>query len=94
MYRESCKQCDLLRCIVGNPFRPPNIPEAWRAWGDGALVKMSQAIYDGRRWREMPILADASEDPGWTEVDLLDHCRTPTEHARGCHVLDALLARH
>lgn len=91
VYHESRKQCALLRCIAGNPFRPPNLPEAWRGWNDGALVKMAQAICDDRRWTDLPILADALEDAGCTDVLLLDHCRTPTEHARGCHVLDALL---
>jgi hypothetical protein len=92
--REGRRQCDLLRCVVGNPFRPVSIPDDVRAWNDGALVKMARAIYDGRRWVEMPILADALEDAGCTDVVLLDHCRTPNPHARGCHVLDALLSRN
>lgn len=94
IHQQAVQQCAVLRCLVGNPFRPAGVPGECRAWNDGALVKMAQAIYDGRRWNEMPILADALEDAGCTDVVLLDHCRTPTEHARGCHVLDALLGRN
>jgi hypothetical protein len=58
------------------------------------LVKMAQAIYDGRRWNELPILADALEDAGCADIVLLDHCRTtPGDHALGCHVLDAILGK-
>lgn len=91
MHRTSRQQCDVVRCIFGNPFRPTHVPDEWRTWNDGTLVKMARSIYDGRRWNEMPILADALEDAGCTDALLLDHCRTPPEHVRGCHVLDALL---
>src|SRR5262249_31680279 len=92
-YREALMQCELLRCIAGNPFRPAGVPEHWRTWNDGVLGKMAQAICGGRRWAELPILADALEDAGCSDVLVLDHCRTPAEHALGCHVLDAVLGK-
>lgn len=91
MHREAQRQCAIVRCMVGNPFRPPQVSEQWRTWNDGTVVKMARTIYDDRRWNELPILADALEDAGCTDDLLLDHCRMPSEHVRGCHVLDALL---
>jgi hypothetical protein len=41
----------------------------------------------------MPILADALEDAGCDNSEILHHCRGSTEHARGCWVLDLLLER-
>jgi hypothetical protein len=39
----------------------------------------------------MPILADALEEAGCDNRDILAHCRQPTEHVRGCWVVDLLL---
>jgi hypothetical protein len=48
-------------------------------------------IYETQRFHEMPILADALEDAGCDDPDILSHCREPGAHARGCWVLDLLL---
>jgi hypothetical protein len=84
---------DLLRDLFGNPFRPASIPESVRAWNGGTVVKLARAIYDGRRFSEMPVLADALEEAGSTDVDVLAHCRGGGEHVLGCWVVDALLDR-
>jgi hypothetical protein len=41
----------------------------------------------------MPILADALEDAGCDNADILNHCRQPGEHVRGCWVVDLVLGR-
>jgi hypothetical protein len=41
----------------------------------------------------MPILADALEDAGCTNQDILAHCRAGGEHVRGCWVVDLLTGR-
>jgi hypothetical protein len=41
----------------------------------------------------MPILADALQDAGYEDEDVLNHCREPGAHVRGCWVLDLILAR-
>jgi len=41
----------------------------------------------------MPILADALEEAGCTSRDILDHCRGPGQHVKGCHVLALLLEK-
>jgi hypothetical protein len=65
----------------------------WMEWNDGTVPRLAQAIYDERRFEDMPILADALEDAGCADADILDHCRGPWPHARGCWVVDLLLGK-
>jgi hypothetical protein len=85
--------CDLLREIVGNPFRPAIVNANWLRWRDGLVEKMVSAIYDERRFAELPVLADALEDAGCDNTDLLAHLRGPGPHVLGCWALDALLGK-
>ena len=62
-------------------------------WNGGCVVKVAAAIYDERAFDRMPILADALEDAGCDNADILNHCREPGEHVRGCWVLDLLLGK-
>jgi hypothetical protein len=91
--REGQAQCDLLRDIIGNPFRPPPaLHPAWLSSNDGAVRKLAEAIYGDRRFGDLPVLADALEDAGCIDPTLLAHCRGG-DHVRGCWVLDLLLGR-
>jgi hypothetical protein len=54
---------------------------------------MAQGIYDGRRFQHLPILADALEDAGCTDPEILGYCRGPGEHVRGCWVVDLILGK-
>ena len=83
-------QCDLLRCIFGNPFRPVAFDPRWRS---ETAVALAAGIYDGRHFDRLPILADALEDAGCDAVELLNHLRGPGPHARGCWAVDAVLGR-
>jgi hypothetical protein len=92
-YDEQC--CGLLRCLF-HPFRPlPPPGEAVLCWNEGVVVKMATAIYDERDFspERMGVLADALEEAGVTEPDLLGHLRGPGPHAKGCWGIDALLGR-
>jgi hypothetical protein len=80
-------QCNFLRDIFGNPFRPVAINDTWLT---ANVVGIAQAIYDDRAFERLPILADALEDAGCTSADILDHCRQPGEHVRGCWVIVAV----
>jgi hypothetical protein len=86
-------QMALLRDVVGNPFRPVTIPDAVQAWDGGAVVKLAQAIHDGRTFADLPVLADALEDAGCSDDAILSHLRSAGPHVRGCWALDALLGR-
>lgn len=44
-------------------------------------------------WVVLPILADALEEAGCTDADILAHCRGPRSHVRGCWVIDLLLSK-
>jgi hypothetical protein len=89
----SSTQCQLLRCIIGNPFRPPRVEQTWLRWNDGMIVSIAQVIYDERAFERLPILADALEDAGCGDEQILAHSRGPGPHATGCFVLDALLGK-
>jgi hypothetical protein len=91
--REGIAQCALIRDIFGNPFRPALLDPTWLTWNNGAVRKMAQAIYDERRFADLPILADALEDAGCADAAILEHCRQPGEHVRGCWVVDLLLGK-
>ncbi|MBL8794488.1 MAG: hypothetical protein JNM56_11325 [Planctomycetia bacterium] len=79
-----------MREIFGNPFRPVPVDPTWRT---PTAIAIAQAIYDERAFDRLPILADALEDAGCTHVDLLNHCRQPGEHVRGCWAVDLVLGR-
>lgn len=83
-------QSQLLRHIFGNPFRPVTLGPTWLT----ATVKhLAQTIYNDRAFDRMPILADALEEAGCTNEDILAHCRGPGAHVRGCWLVDLLLGK-
>ena len=89
------RQVEALRDIVGNPFHATLSPKTdWLLWNDGAVQKIAQAIYDERRFADLPALADALEDAGYADAWILAHLRGPTEHVRGCWALDLLLRKY
>jgi hypothetical protein len=82
---ESQEQANLLRCIAGPlPFRSVATNPVWLTWNDGTVVKLAQGIYDERAFDRLPILADALEEAGCHDPDILGHCRNPGLHVRGC----------
>jgi hypothetical protein len=87
------EQTPLARDIFGNPFRPAVVDPAWLIWNGGLVRRLAQSVYDGRAFDRLPVLADALEDAGCAESAVLEHCRCPGPHARGCWVVDALLGK-
>jgi hypothetical protein len=87
------RQAQFLRCICGNPFRPFPLNPAWLTGQGGTIPKLAQAIYDERAFDRLPILADALEDAGCNNADILTHCRGPGPHIRGCWLLDLILGK-
>ena len=88
---ESSAHCDLLRDIFGNPFRPVTLDPAWLT---SNVLALARGIYDERAFDRMPILADALQDAGCENDDVLNHCRDDKQvHVRGCWVVDLLLGK-
>jgi hypothetical protein len=90
----------LLRDVFGNPFASVSIDPAWRSWRSGTVVRLAGAAYDDRLLPagtldpgRLAVLADALEDAGSTDADLLNHLRGPGPHVRGCWAVDLLLGR-
>jgi hypothetical protein len=83
-------QADLVREIFGNPFRPITFSPAWRT--DTALT-LTRQMYESRDFSAMPILADALQDAGCDNDDILSHCRGAGPHVRGCWVVDLVLGK-
>jgi hypothetical protein len=89
---ELAAQCDLLRDVFGNPFRPVVFDPAWRTPTVVALARqMGQARPDEREDAALPILADALQDAGCADAGLLGHLRGPGPHVLGCWALDLIL---
>jgi hypothetical protein len=84
------KQAELLREIIGNPFRPVALDPAWRT---PTVVALASQMYESRDFGAMPILADALQDAGCDNEEVLHHCRGPGPHVRGCWVLDLVLGK-
>jgi hypothetical protein len=87
---ERAAQAALLRDIFGNPFRPISLDPAWLT---STVVALAQGIYAERAFDRMPILADALQDAGCSNEDILNHCRGPGPHCRGCWVVDLILGK-
>jgi hypothetical protein len=90
---ERTAHASLLREVFGNPFRPTRIEPSWLTWNHGTVVKLAQSIYHERSFDNLPVLADALEEAGCTDPDILNHCRQAGEHVRGCWVLDLVLGK-
>jgi hypothetical protein len=90
---EQARQADMLRDVVGNPWRSPSVDPAWLAWNDRCAERLARGIYDEHRYARLPVLHDALLDAGCNDEAILAHCRTPDGHVRGCWAIDLLLGK-
>jgi hypothetical protein len=85
------EHCAQLRDIFGNPFRAVAFDPTWRT---DTAVAIAQQMYDSREFGAMPILADALQDAGCEDEQVLLHCRDASAtHVRGCWVCDLVLGK-
>ena len=80
----------IIRDIFGNPFRPVAFAPAWRS---DTAVSLARGMYDSRDFGAKPILADALQDAGCDNDDILSHCRGEEAHVCGCWVVDLVLGK-
>ena len=81
---------DIIRDIFSNPFRPVTPDPEWRT---STSVAIARGMYDSHDFSPMPILADALQDAGCENEDVLGHCRGSGPHMRGCWVVDLVLGK-
>jgi hypothetical protein len=65
----------------------------WLAWKDGTVLKLAKSIREQRSADAFPVLADALEEAGCTNPDLLTSCRCSTPEIDGTWVLQVLLGK-
>jgi hypothetical protein len=84
-------QIELFRDLFGNPFRPITFDPSWQT---SATASLAQSMYDSRDFAAMPVLADALEEAGCRQEEILGHCRGESApHVRGCWVVDLVLGK-
>jgi hypothetical protein len=81
---------DVVRDILGNPFRTVAIDPTWQS---ADVLGLARAIYEDRAFDRMPLLADALMDAGCDNEAMLAHCRSEGPHVRGCWVVDLVLGK-
>ncbi len=86
----SFEPCHFVREIFGNPFRSGSVDPRWLSTD---TINVAQAIYDDRSFDRLQILANRMQDRGCNYSDILEHCRKPSTHARGCWVIDLVLGK-
>lgn len=87
---EEDERVQYIRDIFGNPFAPTHTSPSWL---DQRVRHLALVIYEQRAFMQMPELADALQDAGCTDDEVLNHCRAPISHVPGCWVLDRLLGK-
>lgn len=77
-----------------------SITPAMLSWNNGIIPRLAQAAYDERTLPDgtvdnarLAVLADALEEAGCTDEQILTHLRDGGEHAPGCWVIDLLLGK-
>lgn len=85
---ERIVQQSLLRDIIGNPFIKNHLATEWLT---PTVKALALGIYEQRAFDRLPILADALEEEGCMDVEVLLHCRREGQHVRGCWVVDLIL---
>src|SRR5262245_49681236 len=94
---ERLVHANLLRDIFGYPFRTVVFNPAWRT---PTVTALATAAYEERHLPagtldpdRLAVLADALEDAGCDNADMLSHLRGPGTHVRGCWGVDLLLGK-
>jgi hypothetical protein len=88
------KQSAFLRDIFGSLSRSRSAMDLVHLPEDNAPIRsLAHSSYEERAFDQLPILADALEDAGCADRDILDHLRGPGPHVRGCWALDLILGK-
>jgi len=91
----------VMKLLAASPSRPVSTkPEVFvpasvliRSWLTSTVLALANGIYEEKAFDRMPILADALQDAGCDNEEILNHCRGESVHVRGCWVVDSLTGR-
>lgn len=83
-------QAELVRELFGNPFHPV---QADVRNHETHAVELARGIYTEGRLEQFAQLAAALQAAEYTDGEVMNHCRAPRTHVRGCWVLDLLLGQ-
>jgi predicted component of type VI protein secretion system len=72
---------------------PSRVEAAWLARQGGLVEAMARQADESGDFGGLPVLADALEEAGCADADLLAHCRSGGGHLHGCWAVDLLLGR-
>jgi hypothetical protein len=76
--------------VFGDPFREARFAPCWRT---AEVVRLAETVSDEGAWEELPVLADALEDAGCDDAEVLGHLRAGGRHVRGCWAVDLARGR-
>jgi hypothetical protein len=83
---------EIVDCVVG--LQPqPFASGTWLSANAGTVRRLAEGVYADRAFERLPLLADALEDAGCTDAELLSHLRGPGLHVRGCWAVDLVLGK-
>jgi hypothetical protein len=87
------RQVTEFACRWCRQFCPVRVEPSWLTWDSGAVRGLAQALQDERAFDRLPILADALEEAGCSDAELLSHLRGPGPHTRSCWLVDRLFGQ-
>ncbi|MFO0826223.1 MAG: hypothetical protein U0792_24410 [Gemmataceae bacterium] len=90
LFIEEAAQCAIIRDTQVYPEVTVVFDPEWRTT---TAVALAREMYASRDFSVMPILADALQDAGCEDPEILEHCRSEKPHFRGCWVLEMVLAK-
>ena len=86
--------------IFGFVFHQATLSPALLTWHEGVVMRLAQAAYYERSLPDgtldsarLAILADALQEAGCTDEEILAHLLSPGPHVRGCWALDCILGK-
>ncbi len=65
----------------------------WLEWNNGMVMQIARTIRDEGRTEALPMLADALEEAGCTNADLIESCRRGQPEVDGRWVVEILLGK-
>jgi hypothetical protein len=88
--RENGKMARLVREVFGNPFKSVAMEATFLT---PAVADVARTIYEQRAFQRLPEISVLLEASGYKNKLVLEHCRDPRPHYRGCWAVDLVLGK-